>query len=353
MVHPVRNKMKKISLSRNNTINISNGVKRTNHKGLLNIIANFKKGSVLVIGDLMLDEFLFGKIERISPEAPVPVVKIKNGERKLSLGGAANVAYNIKTLGVKPLLAGVIGNDLQGKELLKLMKNSALDTSGIITENKRPTTHKLRAIAHSQQVIRLDKETNEEISPSLGKKITDYIKKHIPKVNCVVISDYGKGLLTGKLLSEIFKIAKNSKTKVLVDPTLKNMMHYRGAYLIKPNLKEALQILAKTKDISRNQIARELKKRLGCENILLTCGEEGMILLQKNQATDIPSLEKEINDVTGAGDTVIATVALALSAGASLKESAVLSNLTAGIVVSKLGTAAVTQKELAEIITKS
>ena len=341
---------------------------KVNNKKLFEIIKNFKKGKVLVIGDLMLDEFLFGKIERISPEAPVPVIKIKNGEKKLSLGGAANVAYNIKTLGGKVFLAGVIGDDLQGKDFLKLMQNCALDTSGIIIENKRPTTHKLRAIAHSQQVIRLDRETNEEISPSSNKKITDYIKKCIHKVDCVVISDYDKGLLTKKLLSEIFRIAKKSKIPVLVDPTLKNMEYYRGAYLIKPNFKEALQILAKSDDTPKKKIVYELKKRLECKNILLTCGEEGMTLLEgeslparllmgcgqasarQTGITDIPSLGKEIHDVTGAGDTVIATVALALSAGASLKEAAILSNFTAGIVVGKLGTAGVTQEELLGII---
>ncbi len=323
---------------------------KVNNKKLFEIIKSFKKGSVLVIGDLMLDEFLFGKIERISPEAPVPVVKIKNGERKLSLGGAANVAYNIKTLGGNAFLAGIIGDDLQGKELVKLMKNSALDTNGIIIENGRPTTHKLRAIAHGQQVIRLDRETNEEISPSSNKKITDYIKKCATKVNCIVISDYGKGLLTENLLNEILNLFKKFKIPVLVDPTLKNTQHYRGVYLIKPNLKEALQILAKTGNTPKNEIVRELKKRLECENVLLTCGEEGMTLLEKNQVINIPSLGKEIHDVTGAGDTVIATVALALSTGASLRESAILSNFTAGIVVGKLGTSAATREELIETI---
>ncbi|MDD5454886.1 MAG: D-glycero-beta-D-manno-heptose-7-phosphate kinase [Candidatus Ratteibacteria bacterium] len=342
--------MKKTHLSRYSAVKISNGTSRINNGKLFETIKNFKKASVLVIGDLMLDEFLFGKIERISPEAPVPVVKIKNGERKLSLGGAANVAYNIKTLGGKAFLAGVIGNDLQGKELLKLMEKSDMDTSGIITENKRPTTHKLRAIVHWQQVIRLDRETNEEISSFSNKKITDYIKKCIPKVNYVVISDYDKGLLTKKLLSETLNIFKKSKIPVLVDPTLKNMQYYRNAYLIKPNLKEALQILAKTGDMSKTKIVHELKERLLCENVLLTCGEEGMILLENNQASHIPSLGKEIHDVTGAGDTVIATVALALSAGASLKEAAVLSNFAAGIVVGKPGTSAVTCKELTETI---
>jgi D-beta-D-heptose 7-phosphate kinase/D-beta-D-heptose 1-phosphate adenosyltransferase len=320
------------------------------YKKLSRIIKNFEKGKVLVIGDLMLDEFLFGKIERISPEAPVPVVKIKKGERKLSLGGAANVAYNIKTLGGKAFLAGIIGDDLQGKELTKLMKNSALDTKGIIIEKGRPTTHKLRAIAHWQQVIRLDRETDEEISRASNKKTIDYIKKIISGIDCIVISDYGKGLLTQRLLTEIFKMAKKHKTKILIDPTLKNMQNYRGAYLINPNLKEALQTLAKTGNVFKKEIVCEVKKRLGCENVLLTCGEEGMTLLEKGEITNIPSLEREIHDVTGAGDTVIATVAVTLSAGASLKEAAILSNFSAGIVVGKPGTSTATQKELIETI---
>ncbi len=169
--------------------------KEVNHKRLFDIIRNFEKGRVLVVGDLMLDEFLWGKIERISPEAPVPVVKIKNGDRKLSLGGAANVAYNIKTLGGKAFLTGVIGDDAQGKDFLGLMRNFGLDSSGIIVEKKRPTTHKLRVIAHSQQVMRLDRETEEEISSSSYKRIKDYVTKHIPHIDCVVISDYAKGLI--------------------------------------------------------------------------------------------------------------------------------------------------------------
>ena len=352
MSRPIRNNMKKSLVSRYDNSSISNWGTKINNIKLFEIIKSFKKGNVLVIGDLMLDEFLFGKIERISPEAPVPVVKIKNGERKLSLGGAANAAYNIHTLGGKVFLAGVIGNDLQGKEFLKLMKNSDMETSGIIMENGRLTTHKLRAIAYSHQVIRLDRETNEEILPESRKKIINYIKKRLPRVNCVIISDYNKGFLTKKLLNEILNIFRKSKIPVLIDPTLKNMDYYRGAYLMKPNLKEALQILAKTEDTSKNEILRKLKNRLKCENILLTCGEEGMTLLEKTQITNISSLGKEIHDVTGAGDTVIATVALALATGASLKEAAILSNFAAGIVVGKLGTAGVTQTELIEIISR-
>lgn len=353
MPRPVRNNMKKSPLSRYDNSSISNGGTKVNHKKLSDIIKNFNKGKILVIGDLMLDEFLFGKIERISPEAPVPVVKIKNGERKLSLGGAANVAYNIHTLGGKAFLAGIVGDDLHGKELLRLMKDFAIETGGIITENKRPTTHKLRTIAHWQQVMRLDRETEEEISPSSNKKLKDYIAKRITDIDTIIISDYAKGLLNKKLLSEILETTKKHKIKVLVDPTLKNMEYYSGATLIKPNLKEARQILAKTDDVSSKEIIRKLKDKLGSKNILLTCGEDGMILLEGTTVTEIPSLNKQIHDVTGAGDTVIATAALALSAGASLKESAVLSNFTAGIVVSKLGTAGVTKEELIKAIKES
>ena len=325
-------------------------VKKLDYKKLSRIVRNFKKGRVLVIGDLMLDEYLWGKVERISPEAPVSVVKIDNKNRKLSLGGAANVAYNIKTLGGEVFLAGVIGNDVQGKDFLELMRNFGLDSNGIFVEGKRPTTHKLRVIAHSQQVVRLDRETEAEILSSSSKRLKDYVKKHIHQIDCVVISDYAKGLLSKKLLSEILGIFKVSRTKVLVDPTLKNIEHYAGADLIKPNLKEARQILAKANDVHKKRIVYELRERLGCKNVLLTCGEEGMILLEGKTMTDIPSLGKEIHDVTGAGDTVIGTVALALSAGASLKEAAILSNFTAGIVVGKLGTAGVTQEELLKII---
>lgn len=334
---------------------------KVNDKKLLDIIKNFKKGRVLVIGDLMLDEFLWGKVERISPEAPVPIVKIKNGEKKLSLGGASNVAYNIKTLGGEALLTGVIGNDIQGKDFLKLMQKFRLDSSGIIIEKERPTTHKLRVIAHSQQVTRLDRETEKDILLPSSKKIKEYITKHIPDIDCVVISDYAKGLFSQKLLGEILRIFKGSKIPVLVDPTLKNTEYYSGTALIKPNLKEAHRILAKAEDVTsfegRKKVVCELKKRLGWRNILLTCGEQGMILLEgetlpnrQARITDIPSSGKDIHDVTGAGDTVIGTVALALSVSASLKEAAVLSNFAAGIVVGKLGTAGVKQEELLQII---
>lgn len=331
--------------------------RKLNYKKLPQIIKNFPKGKVLVIGDLMLDEFLWGNVERISPEAPVPVVKIKNGDRKLSLGGAANVAYNIKTLGGKVFLAGVIGDDVQGKYLLELTKKIALDCSGIIAEKGRPTTHKLRIIAHSQQIARLDRETEKNILPSSSKKLTDYIKKQIDNTDNVVISDYAKGLFSPKLLGEIFKILQSSKIPVLVDPTLKNIEYYSGATLAKPNLKEANQILAKAENMTsfegRKKVVYELKKKFGWKNILLTCGEQGMILIENQTITDIPSLGKEVHDVTGAGDTVIGTVALALSAGASLKEASTLSNFTAGIVVGKLGTAGVTQEELLQTINQN
>ncbi len=251
----------------------------------------------------------------------------------------------------------MIGDDIQGKDFLKLMQKFGLDSSGIIIEKGRPTTHKLRVIARSQQVTRLDRETEKDILPPSSRKIKEYITKYIPNIDCVVISDYAKGLFSQKLLGGILRIFKSSKIPVLVDPTLKNTEYYSGATLIKPNLKEASRILAKAEDIvsleDRKKTAYELKKKFGWENILLTCGEQGMILLEGKTITDIPSLGKEIHDVTGAGDTVIGTGALALSVGADLKETAVLSNFTAGIVIGKLGTVGVKQEELLETIKES
>jgi len=220
-----------------------------NYKRLATIVENFSRGRVLVIGDLMLDEFIWGTVERISPEAPVPVVKIKNGAEKFSLGGASNVAFNIKSLGGEVSLSGVIGNDENGREFMKLMENLGLDPEGIVVEKNRLTTHKLRVIAHSQQVVRLDREVEEDISEDSAEKLMDFVAKKLSQVNCVVISDYGKGMLNRKVSKYISKLFEASKVQVLIDPSLKNIKHYDFSTLIKPNLKEASRILAREDDI--------------------------------------------------------------------------------------------------------
>jgi len=325
--------------------------KRINFAHLKTIIDRFSQGKVLVLGDLMLDSFLPGRVERISPEAPVPVAKVKDHDRKLFLGGAANVAYNIESLGGKTFLSGVIGNDREGDDFLKLVTKLGLDSQGLVVEKKRPTTHKLRVIAQSQQVMRLDRETDANIKLQTRAKIGEFIKENISKVGCIVISDYAKGVITLELLKEISSFPRNN-IPLLGDPCTKNIKFYHNFNLLKPNLKETREILNREigTELEIKEAAYQLKERTNSDSILITCGDKGMALLERNKFSRIPSLAKEVFDVTGAGDTVIGIIALALSVGATLKEATQLANFAAGIVISKLGTAIVSKEELLQLV---
>ncbi len=319
-----------------------------NTKDFSKLVDHLSDTTVLVIGDWILDEFVWGTVDRISPEAPVPVVNVT--KESFVPGGALNVANNIRTLGGVVYPCGLVGRDLRGRMLVKAMRKEGIDTSGAIYDKGRPTTLKTRVIAHSQQMVRFDREDSRDLSRDHLKKALAFIEKVLPKVDAVIIEDYGKGMITPELLTHILEKAKTFKKPVLVDPKEKHFSYYRGVTAITPNRKEAFSACGPFKNgrlPEIHEVGKKLLKQFSCQAVLITLGEEGMILFEKNGAvTKISTAAQEVYDVSGAGDTVIAVFAMALAAHATMKEAATLANLAAGIVVGKLGTATVTAQEL-------
>ncbi len=308
----------------------------------------FRNTGILVIGDLMIDRYIWGKVRRISPEAPVPVVEVTNEE--LLLGGAANVAHNILSLGGKVYVAGIIGSDDAGRILIDKFRESSISTDGIVIDSDRPTTVKTRVIAHSQQMVRFDKEIKSDIRPSTLSLILDYVKSCLPRIKGIIISDYCKGLITEALIKKVLTLA-DSKKFISVDPKIGHFDYYKGVSLITPNINEAslgsgLEIVDEKTLITAGKI---LLKKLHCKAVIITRGDEGMSLFEKNgKVTHIPTCAREVYDVSGAGDTVIATLTLSHSAGAPLKDAAIIANHAAGVVVGKIGTAVATCEEILE-----
>ncbi|HAH20067.1 MAG: hypothetical protein A2Y00_09140 [Omnitrophica WOR_2 bacterium GWF2_43_52] len=317
------------------------------------IIQKFHKARVLVIGDLILDEFIWGKVERISPEAPVPVVVVSS--ESFMPGGASNVANNIAALGGNSSIAGIIGDDKSGKTLVEELRKKRVDTSGIVIDSQRPTILKTRIIAHHQQVVRVDREKNGPINDTLFEQILSFIRREIENLDALIIEDYGKGVIVPRLLAEVVPLARKHKKIVTVDPKVSHFSYYRGVTCITPNEKEAeggagIDI---ENDEDINKAGKKMLKDLSLDSVLITLGENGMRLFEKDGAiTHIPTVAQEVFDVSGAGDTVIAAFTLALACGATKLEAAHLSNFAAGIVVSKVGTAVVTKEELLEKITE-
>jgi D-beta-D-heptose 7-phosphate kinase/D-beta-D-heptose 1-phosphate adenosyltransferase len=314
-------------------------------------ISKFKKCRVLVIGDLMMDEYLWGDVERISPEAPVPVVAVKKEES--TLGGSGNVINNLAALGAKVYAAGVIGAGRSGNILLKRLGHLGVDAGGVIQEHGRPTTRKTRIIAAHQHVLRIDRETKKEISGGTMDKISRFIERAISETDIVIVSDYGKGLITKNLMNIIVKAGKKHKKIIIADPKGLDYSKYSGVTLITPNRKEAA--LASGVDITDSSSLVEAgAKILGSVNIgnlLITCGKDGMTLFEKGRKPyKIRAEARQVFDVSGAGDTVVAVLALALASGASFKTGASVANTAAGIVVGKVGTATVSEKELTDAL---
>jgi len=315
------------------------------------IIPRFSNAKILVIGDLILDEFVWGEVSRISPEAPVPVVWVKS--ESFMPGGAANVANNIASLGAKVYIAGVAGSDERAGILKEGLEEKGINIDGVITDDSRPTTLKTRVVANHQQVVRIDREKIEGISGAILDKIISYIKGVIDEMDAIVIEDYGKGVISARLLKEILTIAKKKKKIITVDPKEEHFSYYKGVTAITPNHHEAAKAVGmKVKDSeSVLKIGKELLKKLNCEGVLVTLGENGMRLFQKKGAvTHIPTVAQEVFDVSGAGDTVISVFTLALAMGVNMKDAAYISNIAAGIVVGKVGIAVITQEELLEKI---
>ncbi|OGW81130.1 MAG: hypothetical protein A3G33_10115 [Omnitrophica bacterium RIFCSPLOWO2_12_FULL_44_17] len=343
--------MKKTKVAKN-----SNGFLDFSKERLLTIIQRFSQTRILVIGDFILDEFVWGSVERISPEAPVPVVSVNR--ESFVPGGALNVANNIRTLGGNVSPCGLVGRDLWGRMLVREMRREGVETGGVIYDANRRTTLKTRVVAHSQQVVRFDREDTQEISNEDLKRLLNHVRRALPEMDVVIIEDYGKGLIVPKLLTEVLKVAKKLKKPVLVDPKEKHFAYYRGVTAMTPNRKEAIAAYIQANGPVENgkkpdlhEVGKTLLKHFSSQAMLMTLGEEGMLLFERDGSiTKIPTMAKEVYDVSGAGDTVIAVLAMAMAAGASMKEAALISNHAAGIVVGKLGTATVTSEELISAI---
>ncbi|MFA5388657.1 MAG: D-glycero-beta-D-manno-heptose-7-phosphate kinase [Candidatus Omnitrophota bacterium] len=316
---------------------------------LKKIIPGFGNAKILVIGDLILDEFVWGDVSRISPEAPVPVVWVKS--ESFMPGGAANVANNMGSLGARVYIAGVSGSDERAGILKEGLTEKGINVDGIVADDSRPTTLKTRVVAHHQQVVRIDREKIDGISTAVSDKIINYVKDVIDEMDAIVIEDYGKGVISARLLKEVLAIAKKKKKIITVDPKEEHFSYYKGVTAITPNHHEAAQAAGiKVKDNeSILKIGAALLKKLNCEGVLMTLGENGMRLFERSGSiTHIPTVAQEVFDVSGAGDTVISVFTLALALGANMKDAAYISNIAAGIVVGKVGIAVITQKELIE-----
>lgn len=317
-----------------------------NKTGLLAAMESFHSSSILVIGDLMLDQFVWGEVSRISPEAPVPVVEVHN--ETMMLGGAANVANNLRALGGKVMLCGVIGADLMGSAMKDMAAELGIDMTAVV-EDSRPTTVKTRIIARGQQVVRVDKEYSARIEESVIDAMLAVIRRAGRDIHGILISDYAKGVVTKGLMHGLMDMAKANGIPVLVDPKPANLGLYEGVTIITPNKKEAeaLAGIRITDSASLKDAARSIQERLETDAVLITMGQQGMALWQRDEGLfTIPTTAREVFDVTGAGDTVIATLALGLASGLALKDTACLANVAAGVVVGKVGTAVISLDEL-------
>ncbi len=320
-------------------------------KHLKEYIEKFPDARILVVGDIIMDRYVWGEVSRISPEAPVPVVDVK--QETNMLGGAANVAHNIASLGAKPILCGVVGEDSNGGDILDEIDRMGLKVGGIVKEDDRPTSIKTRIVAHSQQVVRFDRESKKDINPESIKKILGFIKKSLKDLDAVVVADYGKGVISAPLMKGLRRLAENSSVMIAVDPKTGNFEYYHGVDVITPNHYEA-GVFCHIEIADENSLmraGRKMLRELGCRSVLITQGKDGVTLFEKNgETTHIPTVAKKVFDVTGAGDTVIGTFSLALASGLDFKSAAVLSNFAAGIVVGEVGTSVVRTEDLKQAI---
>lgn len=309
------------------------------------ILKEFRKKKILIIGDIILDRYIWGKVNRISPEAPVPIVEVTKED--FLLGGASNVANNIVALGGSPTIVGVIGNDRAGDVMVNLISEKRMTCDGIF-RCSRPTTVKTRVIAHNQQIVRFDKEDKEKIEGKVLEDTIGYIRAVLPEHDAVIISDYKKGVISRDLIKEVLKSSKNHNVFVSVDPKVGHFHLYKNVSLITPNLNEASIASGIVIEDEKSLIlaGKRLLKKLQCNAVLITRGEQGMTLFEKNKVAHIPTIARDVYDVTGAGDTVIAAFTLAYASGANMEEAAIIANHAAGIVVGKIGTAVATPDEI-------
>lgn len=314
---------------------------------IISTINQFKDKSILVIGDIMLDEYVWGEVKRISAEAPVQIVNVNN--ESFVPGGAANVASNICALGAKAAIVGLIGEDETGKRLIDELKRRGINADGIITDPNRPTTTKTRVMAQNQQLIRVDHEKKHSPSEDQHKRIIQFIKSTISSYDLVAVSDYSKGVITKDLMGKLKELCKENRKKIIVDPKPENMALYNNVFMITPNHIEASKFAGIKEENSHDsikEIGTIIQKRLDT-HLLITRGSKGMTLFEKGKdPITILTQAKEIYDITGAGDSAFAALAVAIASGSSLRTASVISNYAAGIVVGKMGTATASKKEL-------
>lgn len=318
-----------------------------NISAIQTVLSSLSKRRVLVIGDVMLDHYLSGRIERISPEAPVPVVEVLHEEYRL--GGAANVALNLQSLGAQAILIGIIGDDRDGQQFQELLQQSGIQTKGIHIVANRPTTVKTRIMAKQQQIVRVDREICTEIKAAEQRAILKRIKVAIPTVDAVIIEDYDKGLLTSSLIHQILELCKAHDKQVTVDPKFQHFFNYAGVTVFKPNFKELQSNLGIT-IVTENdfvEAAATLQERINCDHLVITRGSKGLTIFSKGKhPIQLPTFAKEVFDVSGAGDTVISVLTLGMAAGLPIREAALLANHAAGVVCGKMGTSSVTSEEI-------
>lgn len=311
------------------------------------LLARMKGKRIAVIGDLMLDRYIWGSVSRISPEAPVPVIDMETEQARL--GGAANVARNIQSLGGNPLLVGVIGADNSGKQLYDIIRENNFPPEGVVVDPSRPTTVKTRVIAHSQHVVRIDREQKADISAMIQRKIMDVLRINISSIDGVIIEDYNKGVVVRDLIRQIIPLAREAGKPVSVDPKFHNFFEYKNVTVFKPNRKEAEEaLLTRLKsDDDIRRAGKALLERLEAENVLLTLGEQGMSLFEAGGGVShVPTTARNVADVSGAGDTVISTLMMALVGGGSVREASALANIAGGIVCGYVGIVPVDRDEL-------
>ncbi len=302
------------------------------------LVSRFAGKRIAVIGDLMVDRYVWGKVARVSPEAPVPVVEVENETDRL--GGAANVANNIRSLGAEPYLLGVVGRDATGERLKQLAVDQGCSTDGLIVDDDRPTTIKTRVIAHSQHVVRIDREEKREVSEEVQRRMLAGLESIAGRIDGIILEDYNKGVIARGLIGRVTALAHERNLTITVDPKLNNFFAYKDVTVFKPNKKETEEALGRLlqSDEDLRAAGEELLRRLNAQCVLLTRGEKGMTLFERDGSVlHVPTRARNVADVSGAGDTVIATLTLALVSGASIREGATLANHAAGVVCGEVG----------------
>ncbi len=314
-------------------------------------LSRFKGKKILIVGDVGLDEYIMGEVRRISPEAPVPVVEVASEDVRLGL--AANVALNVRTLGGEPRLVSVIGKDAGADRLNQLFRKLSISEANLVLDESRPTTRKARIMAKHHHVVRVDYETRKFLSEAIEADVITQVRSEVQVCDAVIIEDYAKGVITPSLIKKIIQIARENGKPVYVDPHRDNAGEfYAGCDLIKPNFDEAVALSGLNYDDLRDhpnrviEVGQALQKKTGAKNLVMTRGKDGMTIFSGDEIVQVPTFAKQVFDVTGAGDTVIAALTLGLSGGLSLQEACVLANFAAGVVVAQVGCVPCTQTEL-------